>query len=627
MKRTPIRRALAAATAAALLAGGLVVLAVPTVASAQTITEASCSGDSLVSETLESGSSWQMCWRLDTYRGLVLDKVAYQPRDDAAPILVLDSIALAQLNVPYDSGATEYNDVTTYQVGGRRLQAIAAVDCPVGEVRTSWVDAARGEIPAICIGEEDSGLAYRSNVPNDALYAAQGTDLVLHTVSRIGWYEYQTQYRFHDDGEISVELGATGDLSPNDYVNVVNQGWPLAPGQEDFAVNHYHSAFWRVDFGIDSGANQVVEKFATVPTGDYGTTGDTGHTAILETTLTQVANETKTLGSNREAYRVVNPESINADGHARSYEIIVPRDQAYNLNPETDYDIAFTSAKSDEVHASHNLIPSKAGQMVSDYIADGETLEDPIAWVNVGFHHINRDEDQSPMPIHWQGFTLYPRDFAAQNPNIPEGRKWVNGDMRGVPNPNITPSPTASPTPTPTTEPTVAPTTAPTVAPTTEPTSGATPTPSGSPSAGAETPVANPVQFGHAEVAPGATQTATASGFAPGETVSAVLHSDPVDVGTFIADADGTVTAQFIVPANTPAGEHRLVLTGQSSSVVAEGTFTVASASPAAIFGALATTGTDANRWAMSGLVLIIAGAGLAGTAWYMRRRGAQVLA
>lgn len=623
MKRTPLRRVLGAGLAMAVLAGGLV-LSAPVAASAQTVTEASCSGDSLVSETLESGSSWQMCWRIDSYRGLVLDKIAYQPRDDAAPILVLDSIALAQLNVPYDTGATEYNDVTTYQVGGRRLQAIEAVDCPVGEVRSSWVDATRGAIPAVCIGEEDSGLAYRSNITRDALYAAQGTDLVLHTVSRIGWYEYQTEYRFHDDGEISVRLGATGDLSPNDYVDVVNQGWPLAPGQEDFAVNHYHSAFWRVDFGLDSGDSQVVEKFATTPTGEHGTTGDTGHTAILDTRITPVTTETKTMGANREAYRVVNPESLNADGHARSYEIIVPRDQAYNLNPETDYDIAFTNAKSDELHASHNLIPSKAGQMVTDYIADAESLTDPVAWVNVGFHHINRDEDQSPMPIHWQGFTLYPRDFAPQNPNIPEGRKWVNGDMRGVPNPNITPTPTASPTPTPTTQPTAQPTTEPTTEPTAEPTTEPTAQPTTEPTnppTAEPTPDAAPVTFGHAEVAPGGTQTATAGGFAPGETVSAVLHSEPVDVGTFIADDEGVVTAQFIVPSDTPAGEHTLVLTGQTSSAVAEGTFTVAAASPSAILGALATTGTDANRWALSGLVLLVAGAGLAGTAWYQRRQ------
>ena len=33
----------------------------------------------------------------------MLDKVAYQPRDDAAPMLVLDSIALAQLNPVYSA--------------------------------------------------------------------------------------------------------------------------------------------------------------------------------------------------------------------------------------------------------------------------------------------------------------------------------------------------------------------------------------------------------------------------------------------------------------------------------------------------------------------------------------------
>ena len=644
-----LKRIIGGATSVALLAAGLLVAA-PTAASAQTITEAYCSGDSLVSKTLKSGSTWQTCWRIDSYRGLVLDKVAYQPRDDAAPILVLDSIALAQLNVPYDTGATEYNDVTTYQVGGRRLQELTDVDCPVGEIRTAWVDASRGEIPALCVGEEDSGIAYRSNIANDALYAAQGTDLVLHTMSRIGWYEYQVEYRLHDDGEITVRLGATGDLSPNDYVNVINRGWPIGDGDTDYAVNHYHSAFWRVDFGIDSGATQHVQKFTTTHTGEYGTTGDTGHTAILDTQITQLATETKTMGANREAYRVVNPDSLNADGHARSYEIIVPRDQAYNLNPETDYDIAFTSAKSDEIHASYNLIPSKAGQAVTDYISDGEALTDPVAWVNVGFHHINRDEDQSPMPIHWQGFTLYPRDFAAQAPNIPEGRKWVNGDMRGVPNPNIpqptpTPSPTSpSPTPTatPTTAPTPDPTTSPTPDPTGEPGEEPTPDPTGEPSdeptpdptetgappagggdGGADegSAAALPVTFGSGDVAPGATQTFTASGFTPGESVSAVMHSDPVNVGTFVADPSGTVDAQFIVPLDASPGQHRLVLTGQTSGVVAEGTFAVAQAAPAAVFGALATTGTDANRWALTGLLLLAGGAAMGALSWHMRRQ------
>lgn len=411
------------------LAAGTGVLAAPA-ASAQTVTEASCSGPSLVQKSLAIGSAWEMCWRIDSYRGLIIDKAAYRPGTGEQPIMVLDSIGLAQLNVPYDTGMTEYNDVTTYQVGGRRMQNQSELDCPDGEVRNAYLTEERPNAPVLCVSEQASGLAHRSNVAEEQLYIDQGTDLVLHTMSRIGWYEYQTEYRFHDDGEISVRLGATGDLSPFDYTDAVNFGWPLDTGQDDFAVNHYHSAFWRVAFGIDNGAKQTVEKIETDFTGEHGTTGDTGWTPVIATEVTTVPREGKVVLDKRETYRVVNPKSKNADKHARSYEIVMEKDNAYALNPETDYDIAFTQPHPDEVHASYNLIPSKAGQGVTDYIRNNEKLKSPVAWVNVGFHHVNRDEDQSPMPIHWQGFTLYPRDFTAQNPNIPEGREYVNGDVR-----------------------------------------------------------------------------------------------------------------------------------------------------------------------------------------------------
>ena len=50
-----------------------------------------------------------------------------------------------------------------------------------------------------------------------------------------------------------------------------------------------------------------------------------------------------------------------------------------------------------------------------------------MAWVNVGFHHVPRDEDQSPMPIHWQGFSLYPRDWHSNNSQTPPQRAAWNG--------------------------------------------------------------------------------------------------------------------------------------------------------------------------------------------------------
>jgi primary-amine oxidase len=56
-----------------------------------------------------------------------------------------------------------------------------------------------------------------------------------------------------------------------------------------------------------------------------------------------------------------------------------------------------------------------------------ETLTDPVLWVRIGFHHLPRDEDQSPMHVHWQGFDLLPRDLTATNPLGPSARASING--------------------------------------------------------------------------------------------------------------------------------------------------------------------------------------------------------
>lgn len=54
----------------------------------------------------------------------------------------------------------------------------------------------------------------------------------------------------------------------------------------------------------------------------------------------------------------------------------------------------------------------------------------------------------------------------------------------------------------------------------------------------------------------------TAHGFAPDSQVEAALHSDPVDLGTFAADALGHVAGTVTIPADVAAGDHTLVLSG-----------------------------------------------------------------
>jgi hypothetical protein len=126
-------------------------------------------------------------------------------------------------------------------------------------------------------------------------------------------------------------------------------------------------------------------------------------------------------------WRVLNPSSLNPDGHARSYEIV--NDAIQNpYDPLTRPKVSFTNNHACQEYASDNLNVGCPGLAVPDYVAaEAEPLTDPVAWVNVGFHHIDRDEDQSPMPTHWQEFSLVPRDLLAQQAATPDERSCING--------------------------------------------------------------------------------------------------------------------------------------------------------------------------------------------------------
>ncbi|WP_053385691.1 hypothetical protein [Leucobacter japonicus] len=87
-------------------------------------------------------------------------------------------------------------------------------------------------------------------------------------------------------------------------------------------------------------------------------------------------------------------------------------------------------------------------------------------------------------------------------------------------------------------------------------------------------------------VAQGGTLTFSATGFAPGDAVTAVAHSEPVTIGTEIADADGAVSFAWTVPTGFATGEHTVEFS-VNGEVVASAPFTVTAA---------ATTGADGSE-------------------------------
>lgn len=421
---------------------------------------------SLVEKTLENGAAWRMCARIHPVKGLVLEKVEFKPasgtHEYAGYKRVLDQLYLAQLNVPYDNGDQQFNDITSYGFGGQYLMPQLPELCrgetvDVDQATTSGGRLIERRIPGICTHEIDTGLSTHSQEKQAATgqrVIQQGTAFEVSSVSKISWYEYQQKITLDDHGGIDIGLGATGDLAYY-YGHDAATGWPNGPtieGQEYYATSHWHNAIYKVDFGIDAGTDQRVEQWDYTGAGQASAPIVHGAGAEKTTAFSAVPGD----GNDPLTWwRVFNPDSLNKDGHVRSYEI-VNRNPTDTFIPVTQPIVSFTNADECHEYASDNLNPGCPGQNILDYVAaDDAPLTDPVAWVNVGFHHIDRDEDQSPMPVHWQRFQLVPRDFFAQSPTVTAGRICINGAQfdeidsdnrpciaRNISRPRITPAAT-----------------------------------------------------------------------------------------------------------------------------------------------------------------------------------------
>ncbi|MFE1500473.1 hypothetical protein ACFW89_36100, partial [Streptomyces albidoflavus] len=188
-----------------------------------------CSAAYRITQQLEGGATWRMCWRYDTDAGLTLDKITYQPPGARTPVRVLTSARLAQIHVPYDDGAAEYDDLTGAGFGWG-LQNLKPAECPGGTLTTVKVPEV-GQVKGLCTTTRARGHAYRMASDNGAkVWQAQSKDLLVYTVNKVGWYEYITEWRFSADGTVGANVGATGSLSPVDYNATDGRGWPIGKG-------------------------------------------------------------------------------------------------------------------------------------------------------------------------------------------------------------------------------------------------------------------------------------------------------------------------------------------------------------------------------------------------------------
>jgi hypothetical protein len=105
--------------------------------------------------------------------------------------------------------------------------------------------------------------------------------------------------------------------------------------------------------------------------------------------------------------------------------------------------------------------------------------------------------------------------------------------------------------------------------------------------------------------------------------VVGILHSDPVVLGTVVADAAGNISFAFDIPAGVPLGTHTLVLTGLTSGLWGQITVELVAA-PAAAAPTLAATGAEPGALLAGTWALLVAGAVLVLIARRTRTRASR---
>jgi alpha-L-fucosidase len=114
-------------------------------------------------------------------------------------------------------------------------------------------------------------------------------------------------------------------------------------------------------------------------------------------------------------------------------------------------------------------------------------------------------------------------------------------------------------------------------------------------------------------IGPGGSLTVTGTNFAPGDTVTIVLHSAPVTLGTTTANPSGAFSVVVTIPSDTAPGDHQIVASdpdgdSASTNLMVTGTVPVATATPSLPFtGAdiAALSGVGAIALALGGMLIL----------------------
>jgi primary-amine oxidase len=343
------------------------------------------------------GTAWRLCWRIDISAGLILSDVKYSPPHGPF-ISVLHYAGLAQIDVVYDDGRHEWQDLPGF---GQLTARLRASDCIGGSKQLSYP----GHTNVLCVGSGEGIRGAWSDYDfGSGNHTIRGSCAVLYTETPTDWYTYINQWRLCEDGSISGSVGSGGTLAPRLFSSP-GIGAPIGPGQSRFATSHYHNVYWRLQFNLGGGQQSVVRA-------DVHDDGDRRLTSF-----TRLGSETKSKSAESSTWEVLSQQA-NTDGHAYGYDLDFYNQHPYRTEKAThafsNWDIYVTQYRQCERLASLNPTVHACASTVDRFV-NGEALTSPVVWIQESFHHIPRDEDEPITDDHWLEFDLTPHGLTPSN--------------------------------------------------------------------------------------------------------------------------------------------------------------------------------------------------------------------
>jgi primary-amine oxidase len=403
-----------------------------------------------------SWQNWHFRFRLDPRSGPVINLASLDYQGKRRSVLYEGS--LSEMYVPYMDPEETWNSHVFLDAGeyfmntgvGILKPLVKGVDCPDYATFFSETyfhdNGTPFERPQVaCLFERTLGDPSWRHWEHEVATGRPGRELVFRTIAVVGNYDYILDWRFAQEGAITVAVGATGELEvkavkektaegmmPGDMMakdpegKMVEFGHLVAPFTD--GVDHDHFFSFRMDIDVDGQKNNfevdTLEQYKLPATSARKTIW-----AMAPKTMDNEGTAAQNISIEHPAmWRFVNPAVKNELGYPSSFEIMPGLTGVSLLSKDdwpqkragfSDHQLWVTPYDAKERYAAGIYVSgSKGTDGLPVWVKQNRSIADTdiVAWYTMAFHHVPRPEDWPQMPTMWHDFTIRPFDFYSKSP-------------------------------------------------------------------------------------------------------------------------------------------------------------------------------------------------------------------